>query len=109
MAFDKDTASEAGKKSKRGADSQTKAIRERFSNILQGNVENIEKWLQEVAKDDPAKALDLLLKMSNMVLPKLRPVGIESDEEKIEGFKIRIINSRDELEPFDLTKGLNVD
>jgi len=82
MGFDKETASLAGKKSKRGQDNNLKEIRETFRNILENNQPNIQNWLEEVAKNDPAKALDLLLKMSSFVVSKPRSVELEVDISK---------------------------
>ena len=62
--FDSKKGSEAGKMSKRGKDSQLSEIRSKFSDILDSNIDNINKWIDELAVDDPAKAIELLLKMS---------------------------------------------
>jgi hypothetical protein len=79
MGFNSQTGSAAGKKSKRGEDIQLKAIRGKFHSVLEKNQPNIQKWLDEVAKDDPAKALELLLKLSSYVMPKPRTVELEID------------------------------
>ena len=82
MGFNSQTGSAAGKKSKRGEDIQLKAIRGKFQSVLEKNQPNIQKWLDEVAKDDPAKALELLLKLSSFVIPKPRTVELEIDVTK---------------------------
>ena len=81
MAFDKETAKEAGQKSKRGKDTQLKEVRELFLQLLEGNKGKIQEWLDEVAKDNPAKAIELILKISSYVIPKPRPLEIKEQEE----------------------------
>ena len=74
MAFDKDTGASAGKKSKRGSSKQINEIREVYSELLHNNKDKLQEWFDEVGKQDPAKALDLMLKMSAFVLPKYKLV-----------------------------------
>lgn len=83
MAFNSETASEAGKKSKRGKDKQLKQIREVFFECLDNNRDNIQKWLDEAAKDNPAKALELLLKMSRLIIPHPKHQDVEIDSEPV--------------------------
>ena len=84
MAFDKDTGASAGKKSKRGSSKQINEIREVYSELLHNNKDKLQEWFDEVGKQDPAKALDLMLKMSAFVLPKYKLVEskvLEKSEE----------------------------
>ncbi|MDC0339393.1 hypothetical protein OAN33_07645 [Flavobacteriales bacterium] len=74
MAFDKDTGASAGKKSKRGSSKQINEIREVYCELLHNNKDKLQEWFDEVGKQDPAKALDLMLKMSAFVLPKYKLV-----------------------------------
>ena len=86
MAFDKDTGASAGKKSKRGSSKQINEIREVYSELLQNNKDKLQEWFDEVGKQDPAKALDLMLKMSAFVLPKYKLVEskvFETSEPKV--------------------------
>ena len=76
MAFNSETGAIAGSKSKRGTDNQLREIREVYFNLLEDNTDNIQKWLNEVAEQDPAKALELLLKISSFVIPKPKTVQI---------------------------------
>ena len=77
MPFNSKTASNAGKKSKRGRSKTTIELQNSFNIILSNNLENLESWLNEVAKKEPAKALDLILKMSSFVMPKMRTIQSE--------------------------------
>ena len=49
----------------------TKEIKEAYQKLLENNLPNLNKWLAEVAADDPEKALNLMLKLSEYILPKL--------------------------------------
>lgn len=82
MAFDQQSGSEAGKKSKRGQGKEIKELREIYSNLLKKNQDKLQNWFDEVGKEDPAKAIDLLIKMSAFVLPKYRQVEFDIVQEK---------------------------
>lgn len=46
-------------------------IKEAFAGLLENNLEQYEQWLLRVAADDPGKALDLALKISERFVPML--------------------------------------
>jgi len=48
----------------------TKQIKEHYTNLIQGNLDSIQGWLNETARSDPSKALDFLIKLSPFVIPK---------------------------------------
>ena len=81
MGFDSKTAAEAGKKSKRPKDIQLKELRKGFADILSNNKCNVNKWLDEVAKEDPAKALELLLKIGSFIIPKPRSIELPLEKD----------------------------
>ena len=81
MAFDTETGKEAGKKSKRGQDTQLKELRECYSEILENNKGNIQEWIDKVAETDPAKALELILKL------ELKQNIVEQEPTQITFFK----------------------
>jgi uncharacterized protein YegL len=47
------------------------SIRHHFDLLLQRKAPQVEAWLDTVAQDDPAKAIDCLTKLAEFVLPKL--------------------------------------
>lgn len=49
----------------------TGEVRETFRLLLEGNVSRMQNWLDAVASEDPAKALDVLTKLAEFVVPKL--------------------------------------
>jgi len=80
MPFTKETASKAGKKSKRPKDGLISEIRENYLEILKNNQEKFQALLDRVSKEDPAKALEILLKLGSFVIPKPRPNDSQTQE-----------------------------
>jgi hypothetical protein len=67
----------------------TRDFRATVNALLEGNAENVSRWLETVAegdetreiKPDPAKALDLLAKLAEYAAPKLNRTEIAGDNE----------------------------
>ncbi len=53
------------------ANKSTQVVREAIANLLERNAGNMDRWLNEVAAEDPYKALDLMNKLSEYHIPKL--------------------------------------
>jgi len=53
------------------ANKSTQQIRDAYHKLLEDNLDNMSKWLADVAGDDPKQALDLMLKLSEYMIPKL--------------------------------------
>lgn len=49
----------------------TEELKEAFAMLLENNLEQYELWLAQVAERDPAKALDLALRLSERFVPAL--------------------------------------
>ena len=49
----------------------TKHIREAYQKLTEDNLENMTLWLQRIAAEDPAKAMDTMIRLSEYILPKL--------------------------------------
>ena len=49
----------------------TAEIREAYQKLVDDNLDNMQVWLERVAEDDPNKALDMMLKLSEYFIPKL--------------------------------------
>ena len=49
----------------------TKEIRQAYQNLVEMNLENMSRWISQVASEDPNKAMDLMLKLSEYVIPRL--------------------------------------
>ena len=50
---------------------QTQDIRAAYQKLTENNLENMTVWLQQIAADDPARAMDMMLKLSEFIIPKL--------------------------------------
>jgi hypothetical protein len=65
-----------------GSKGKTQAeIKEAFQLLVEGNLPNIESWLKSTALKDPAKALELVIKLSEFVLPKMKATEISGTVE----------------------------
>ena len=49
----------------------TKQIREAYQKLTEDNLDNMNRWLMQTAQEDPAKAMDLMLRLSEYIIPKL--------------------------------------
>ena len=59
----------------------SETIRQAYVDLINNNLDNITIWLEKVAKEDPAKALDFMMKLSPFVLPKLNQTDLTTDGE----------------------------
>ncbi len=77
----KKAASEAGKKSSRKGtpNKSTKEIREGFQCFVEDNIPKFQEWINEVADNNPAKAIELVTSLGEYILPKLSRTEIEAD------------------------------
>jgi hypothetical protein len=57
----------------------TRDIRAVFSAFVEHNAERAQELFDQVAEKDPAKALDLLAKMSEFVVPRLSRSTVDGD------------------------------
>jgi hypothetical protein len=81
MAFDSESAKQAGKKSSRKGvpNKSTVEIRDSFMIILEDNLPNITVWLEQIAEKNPEKALRLVIKIAEFVLPRLQRMEFEEE------------------------------
>ena len=49
----------------------TQQVRIAYQKLTEDNLGNMTLWLQDIARDNPKEAFELMLKMSEYVLPKL--------------------------------------
>lgn len=68
---------------------------EAFTELLENNIGNAKELFDKVAEKNPQKALELLLKLSEFALPKLRAIEVdnESEEAMHTSLDIRIIDT----------------
>ena len=58
----------------------TKQVKEAFGLLLEGNLDNMTAWLTQIAADDPAKAFDLMIRLSERFVPKLQQTAITAED-----------------------------
>ena len=62
----------------KGAKDKVKAdTKEAFQSLVEGNLKNVEKWIKEVATENPAKALDIILRMAEFFIPKMKSTDVK--------------------------------
>jgi len=49
----------------------TKQVKEAMGMLLENNLDNLSIWLAQIAADDPAKAMDIVIRLSERFVPKL--------------------------------------
>lgn len=54
-------------------------IRNAIQEMLTGNVKNLPKWLEEIGKKDPKKAMDIFQNFAEYVLPKQQRADSKTD------------------------------
>ena len=71
MPFEPGKSGNPGGRPKGAKDKITEEIREQFSKLLENQLPDVERWIRQTAQEDPAKAVDLLIKISERFVPKL--------------------------------------
>lgn len=54
----------------------TTEIKEAYTNLIHGNLHEIQEWINRVAQRNPEKAFDMLMKLSPFVLPKKQEMDL---------------------------------
>jgi hypothetical protein len=70
MPFTKDDPN-IQRKGRTGPNKSTKIMKEAFALLVENNLPNMERWLSQIASEDPAKAMDLIIKLSERFVPAL--------------------------------------
>lgn len=76
----------------------TKEIREAYTKLISSKIGKFEKWIDEIAEDNPEKAMRLIIDLSNYVIPKISQnnIIVEEDTNIVDYSKL----SEDELIKF---------
>jgi len=62
-----------------GSNHDTIAIKKAYTLLLTNNIPKVQSWLDRVARDNPEKALDFLIKLSPFVVPKKQETDLNID------------------------------
>ncbi len=82
---------------KGASNKEAKVIREKFAQLLENKMPEVEAWLDEIREADPSKGFELMLKMMEYVMPKLKAVENSfSTEDGIQSIKIEVVKNNDE-------------
>lgn len=68
----------------------TREFRETVTRLLESNAENVAKWLEQVAADDPDKALQRLAQLAEFAAPKLSRTEMKAEVENKGGPTINL-------------------
>ena len=66
-------------KPKGAVNKSTKTVREAFAAFVEGNMDRVQELFDQVAMDDPARALDILDRLAAYTTPKLKAIDHTSD------------------------------
>ena len=67
----------------------TKQVKEAFGMLLEDNLDNLSLWLADIAADNPKEALDIMLRMSERFVPKLRSTELTGGEDIMKNVKFK--------------------
>jgi hypothetical protein len=49
----------------------TQNIRKAYQDLVEGNLDNMSQWIGHIANENPKEAMELMIKLSEFVIPKL--------------------------------------
>jgi hypothetical protein len=65
------TGKKFGGRKKGTPNKSTTEIRQGFHLLIENNLDKLEDWLEKIAEEDPVKALDMIHKFGDFIVPKL--------------------------------------
>ena len=57
----------------------THEIREAFEMLMTDNLDNMKIWWSDVANEDPERALNIMIKMAEFIVPKLQRTEVKAE------------------------------
>ena len=57
----------------------THEIRQAFEMLMTDNLDNMNIWLSDVANEDPERALNIMIKMAEFIVPKLQRTEVKAE------------------------------
>ena len=61
---------------------KTQQIREAYQKLTEDNLTNMQQWLERIAEDSPEKAMQLMINLSDFVIPKLARTELVGEDGK---------------------------
>ncbi len=71
------TGKKFGGREKGTLNKHTKEIRTAYKLLIENNLDNMTNWINSIAENNPEKALDIIIKLSEYVVPKLNRTEIK--------------------------------
>ena len=82
MPFKKGQSGNPKGRKKGSKNKTTEEIREAFKQLIESSLPDIQKWLQQVAAENPKEALKIVEAYSDFILPKLQRTELSSGQDK---------------------------
>jgi hypothetical protein len=77
MAFEKGNTHSGSRKGI--PNNATKEIRDAFEMLIHDNIDNMKVWLSDVGEEDPERALNIMVKMAEFIVPKLQRTELKAE------------------------------
>tara|TARA_R100000951_G_scaffold115188_1_gene122471 strand:+ start:335 stop:604 length:270 start_codon:yes stop_codon:yes gene_type:complete len=58
----------------------TENIRKAYQQLTEDNLDNMTAWLAQIAADDPKQAMEMMIKLSEYVIPKLARTEVTGND-----------------------------
>ena len=91
------TGFKTGGRSKGTPNKVASDIREKFNLLIEGQLDNLDGWINEVAKNDPKAALDTIIKLAEFVIPKLSRIQTNQEPQEVKQFVVLEYNADADL------------
>lgn len=88
MSFEKGHKKKGGR-SKGTPNKTTAEVRDNLQFLIESNLPKLQSWIDATAEENPSKAIDIIIKLTDYVLPKLKTIEVvDNSEEKPISFPI---------------------
>lgn len=78
-----------GGRTKGTPNKDVKQLRDSLTFLFENNIEQFEDWFNKVADKDPAKAIELSIRMAEYCIPKLNREITSQDEDNLVTYSVK--------------------